>query len=295
LPGWETHRLVHSSRSDSDLTLAVFDASGDVIAKGPIYRREKLCLDGQLRSTDSQRVFGHVVLHPRTAQLVVSLDHQPIFTTEVCTDPPRIHRLTIEPADSERWLVEWAAQHEKPLTFNLFYIDPLRRVIPIAQELRDTHFQVDTTDLPGGGGAAVGLVATDGTRSVSLRSTSFDVPVRRPVLCMLSPAGAAIIPAGQPFSLIGTARDLAGRTLPEAGIVWLVDEEVVATGTALASAQPVEPGDHAVTMIYEVDNEVVARSERNITVAPCSVVQVKALPPTDPWEKHGVRSATRRS
>jgi hypothetical protein len=267
-PGWETQRLARPSRSDSDLTLAVVDASGDAIARGPIHRREKLCVDRELRSTDSERVFGHVVLHPRTAQLVVSLDHQPIFTTEVCTNPPRIHRLTVEPEDGERWLVEWAADHEKPLTFNLLYIDPLRRVVPIAQGLRDTRFQLDTTDLPGGGDAAVGLIATDGTRSASVRSEFFAVPIHRVELCMIAPDGVTTAYPGHPLSLIGSARDLAGRTLPDAGISWLVDDESVASGTTLACAQLTEFGDHTITMIYQIDDQPVARLQRSIRVAP---------------------------
>jgi hypothetical protein len=268
LPGWETQRLARTSRSDSDLTLTVLDADGDVIARGPIHRRPKLCRDRELRSSASERLFGHVVLHPRTTQLVVTLDRQPIFTTEIAAQPPRIQRLTVEPERDELTLVEWTADHEKPLTFNLMYVDPLRRVIPIAQGLTDTRYQLDTTDLPGGGAAAVGLIATDGTRSASLRSEAFPVPMRRVELCMIAPDGTTTVHPGHPFSLIGTARDLAGRTLPDAGISWLIDEKTVASGTALACAHLAVPGDHIITMLYQLEGRPVARLQRSITIAP---------------------------
>ncbi|UBV20988.1 hypothetical protein H8Z59_27975 [Mycolicibacterium fortuitum] len=265
LPGWETQRLVRAACGDPDLTLRTYSTSGDVLARGPIQRRQRLCVGSELRSTDCQRLVGHVVCHPETAKIVVSQDCQPIFTAEVAAQPPQIHRLTAR-FDDGRLLVEWAAEHSEPLTFNLLYVDPLRRVIPVAEGLQDARYQIDATDLPGGGDAAVGLVATDGIRSIAARSGPFPMQNRSVELCMIAPGVSAAVRQGHPFSLIGLARDLAGRTLPEAGISWFVDDENVANDTALACTELGASGEHTVTMIYRMDGCPAVRVQRSVTV-----------------------------
>lgn len=268
LPGWETKRLVHASRSDTDLTLMALDASGDVVARGPIQRHPNLCVSRELRSTDSQRLIGYVVHHPKTAKLVLALDHSPIFTADVAAQPPQIHQLTATPDDDGSIVVAWTADHNAPLTFNLLYLDPLGRAIPVADGLRETRYQFHGAGIPGGEDAAVALIATDGIRSSSARSTPFPMPDQGLELCMIAPQVGYAVRQGHPFSLIGHAQDQAGRALPDAGISWLLDDETVVDGTALACAQIETPGEHTIAMLYRFGDRPAARVQRTITVVP---------------------------
>jgi hypothetical protein len=116
----------------------------------------------------------------------------------------------------------------------------------------------------------VGLVATDGVRSACIRSDAFRVPSHPPNVFMLAPAEDEILDPDQPFSLLGRVYDLAGRILPDSGISWSIDGEIVAEGVTLALGGPLEPGNHRIEMAYFEDGEVVSRIERSIAVAPTS-------------------------
>ena len=61
--------------------------------------------------------------------------------------------------------VRWEAEHDRPLQFNVVFLDAKQRAIPLARELSDSHLTFASAELPGGPGCSVAVQATDGLRS----------------------------------------------------------------------------------------------------------------------------------
>ncbi|WP_280253282.1 hypothetical protein [Nocardia abscessus] len=264
--GGETGRLARRCVPDPSLSLQLLDDSGAVVARGPVERQSLHCgIAEQLRSTDIERVIGYVVLHPRATTLVVHDGTEILHCAPIAPDKPRIHRLRVH-ADRDIWQIYWDAEHSQPLSFDLFFIDPLRHVIAVAKALQENSFSLDTSPLPGGGDCHIALVATDGIRSQCARSKLRRLPSRPPILTILAPANDEILAAGQPFSLMGNSHDLAGRALPASGITWSIDGTTTASGNALALGTPLRRGDHTIEMSYRESDQIVATARHHITV-----------------------------
>jgi hypothetical protein len=267
-PGWETTRIARRCHPDPEFSLQLLDDAGVVVAKGAVERRKGFCDDQAMCSASRERLSGHIVLHPRGTTLVLSRDQEVIHKTPICAEKPRIHSLRVTARGNDDWMVQWEAEHPLPLSFNLAFVDPLRRIVPVARNLGDMTYALDTRRLPGGGACSVALLATDGVRSACARSDAFHLPPRAPNLYVLAPADGEMVMPDQPFSLLGRAHDLAGRVLPDAGLVWSIDGEVVARGTALALGGPLPPGEHAIEMAYVEGGEAVSNVRRIVSVPP---------------------------
>lgn len=269
LPGWETTRLARRCHAAADLSLQLLDESGAVVAKGCVERRSGLCTIAELHSSAIHWLTGHVVLHPRAVKLVLACDGIVIHEAPIHSEPPEVRSLHVVQENDEDWCVQWEVAHPSSLRFGLAFVDPLRRVIPIARDLTETSYRLDTRRLPGGGPCRVALLATDGIRSCSARSEPFQLPARAPNLYVHLPAPDTVLPPDQPFSLHGSAQDLAGRSLPDSCLVWSINGAVVARGTRLAVGGPLPTGEHVIALSFEGgDQDAVAVVKRKVTISP---------------------------
>ncbi|WP_377155059.1 hypothetical protein ACFJIX_23325 [Roseateles sp. UC29_93] len=278
LPGWETTRLTKRCRPAADLGLRLLDDMGTAVAKGNLERRTSLCGSCEVRSADTARITGHVALHPNATALELICEGQVIHKAPIARERPKIHSLKVTPGD-ESWLVQWEVEHPMPLTYNLVFLDPQRRAIPVARSLNESSFEIDLRGLPGGSECRIGLLATDGIRSETAQSDAWSVPTRPAILCFHAPSSQAVLLPYQPFTLQGSAYDPAGRALPDDGIVWSIDGAVVARGVRLATSAPLTSGEHEVEMGYlshSGDEKV-------------SLKRTVVVPPNTPEMEHWVR------
>lgn len=267
LPGWETTLLARRCLPAADLSLHLLDESGAVVAKGAVERRSGLCTTAELHNSATDRLTGHVVLHPRATKLVLACEGIAIHEAPIRSEPPKIGSLRVVQESEHHWRVQWEAGHSSSLRFNLALLDPLRRVIPIARDLTAMTYRLDTRRLPGGS-CQIALLATDGVRSCSARSETFQMPAREPDLLMHSPGQDALLPPDQPFSLHGCAQDRAGHPLPDIGLIWSINGTVVARGTRLAAGGPLPTGEHLIALAYSGGNsDDMVEVKRTVTVS----------------------------
>jgi hypothetical protein len=269
--GWETSRLARRAHADPAFTLELQDERGARLAIGALERRLEGCSRPGLRTSDVDRIIGQILLHPQATTLVLSHHDAILYKSAIASQPPTIRSIQLVRKDDQTWHVEWQAEHSKPLTYNLVFIDPLRRTVPIARGLNATSFTLDTSRLPGGGACRIALLATDGTRSTCLRSDPFEVRACPPDLFILVPGMNEVVQPDQPFSLIGRAHDAAGRELPATGISWRIDDEVVAKATGVVLVGPLRPGEHVIEMEHldSAGTRTIVRTNISVAALTC--------------------------
>jgi hypothetical protein len=221
-------------------------------------------------------VLAYVPYHPDARQLVFRRDDYVIYTAPVATQKPRIKIDSIK-SDRESVSIKWLAEHSEdfPLTFNVFCIVD-GRVVMLGQDLEDTEgtFKLDRAP---GGDARLGVVATDGLRSSQAISDAFAIADKPPELWILSPKEGAVYPPGQPISLIGQAVDILSVKLPEAGLVWTVDDTIVHKDTGIAPAIGLTPGEHTVTLSWESGRYKTVEASVRFSIADYNESQLRHL------------------
>lgn len=250
LPGWETQRLLRGCRQASSLSLILFDAAGAVRTEGSVVLDTALCEPFPKTGGMVARLSGHIALVPEVTRLVLCRDGEVLHEAPVAAEQPRLSAVRVTPESGDRWRVDWDATHDLPLTFQIAFVDPQRRLFPVARGIDSNSFTLDADNLPGGRACHVAVLATDGVRSAAARSEPFDVAPKSAALVMIAPEPETHLLPGQPFSLLGFARDIAGTSLPDAGLVWSIDGEQVASGLRLALGRALPAGEHVIELAY---------------------------------------------
>jgi len=246
--GWETPRIARLPTPDPSYQLELLDEAGTVlVARSPEVRfRSQRARDGQMQAA---KVLGYVPL--RSGGTTIQLRHEGtiVYGTELARARPEvaITRLAAE-RHGRRVRLTWAASHEKPLTFIVRYLVGARRIMTLARDLTALELAIDTDGLPGGRDCRLVVLATDGLRSAHALSDPFAVPDKPPRVWIGAPAGGDVLAPDQPFTLRGGAMDLAGDSLEDSSLLWVIDGDVVARGCRSALAAPLEPGSHEVAL-----------------------------------------------
>jgi hypothetical protein len=265
--GWETARIARRPLCTAGYALQLLDDAGNVLVETSVELRGPTCRVQGTRGMTGQKVIGYLPFVANGRTVVFRQGDRIRYRTEVAASPPRIAITGLETNGEGRVHVRWEAEHARHLRFNVVFVDAKRRAIPVARELSDSHLLLATVDLPGGPGCSFAVLATDGLRSAMVRSDRFDLPEQPPRLTIMMPNDGDLIVPDQPISLLGHTRDAAGRPLPDDGLIWSVDDRIVARGQRMAPAGPFEPGAHRVELAYLSGSEVVVRSHVQIHVA----------------------------
>jgi hypothetical protein len=268
--GWETARIARRPVCAEGYSLQLLDDEGRLLLKTGVEVRVPLCRVRGARGVGGHRVNGYIPLVPNARALVFRQGARILYRTDLAPVPPQITITGVEAPGSDSVRVRWKAKHDRELRFNVVFIDAARRATPVARELTESYLTFSAADLGGGAGCSIAVLATDGLRSAMARSKPFDLPEHPPILTILAPNDGDVIAPDQPVSLHGHARDAAGRSLPDDGLVWYVDGELVARGLRIAPAGPFEPGAHRVELAYVSGEQVKARSRVQLRVPECS-------------------------
>jgi len=274
--GWETPRIARRARGDADLSLEAYDDSGSLLAKGPVERKARYCGDQGLLCNQGERIVGHVVLHAHTRSVILLHGQRVLHRMEVHPERPKIESVRVSKQEDGKLLIEWCAEHSRPLSFSIAFSDEGKRAVVVARDLHDRCLLIDPASLSGGRGCIISVLATDGARSTVARSETFDLPIKPPTTTILEPQENAMIAPDQPFSLLGRAQDAMGRSLPEDGLVWSINNKVVATGRSLALGGPLAPGKYRIELVHRDDN-------RSSAVSRCQIEVAERTPEQEEW------------
>lgn len=275
--GWETQRIARRPRAAPDYQLELVSNTSEVLVQAGVELRENICMRVGTAGTTAARVVGYMPLRPDGATIVFRRGERLLHSVELAPAPPRVAITGLEIDADETVHLRWEAEHDRPLWFNVVFVDEKHRAIPVHQELTEQSLTLQTRELPGGDGCALAVIATDGLRSATARSDQFALSQKPARLAILQPAADEILPPDQPVSLLGVAYDLAGRALPDEGLVWLINDQIVARGLRLTCVQPLEPGEYHIQLAYRHKGEAETQTEVQVSVPQRTVEQEQWL------------------
>lgn len=278
--GWETVRIARRPRADTEgpYRLRLVDEADAVLVEVPVERRTDGCRRRETDGMDRERIVAYLPLPPAGRAIDLVRGDRILHRAELAPERPTVAIVDLVVDGEGQVRVRWEASHDRPLSFNVLFVDGRGRAIPVAAGVREPQLALATTELPGGPGCTLAVLATDGLRSGMARSDPFDLPERPPRVVIVSPADDGVLPPDQPLSLIGFALDPAGRGLPDERLVWMVDGHPIAEGQRLVATDPMAPGGHEIALIYRGDGDVTARAVARVAVAERS-------PEHDEWQR----------
>jgi len=162
----------------------------------------------------------------------------------------------ISPAGGELWgnkaIVSWEAGHDdkEALTFTVLYNDGQDKSwIPLAEGLTKSSVTVDAALLPGSTKARIRVRATDGVNTSEAESNGvFTVPVKKPLVAILSPAQAEVLAPGAETVFLGGAYDVKDGLLSGANLTWTSDRDGLLGRGQRIKARGMSRGSHVITL-----------------------------------------------
>ncbi|MCB2182795.1 MAG: Ig-like domain-containing protein [Desulfobulbaceae bacterium] len=180
-------------------------------------------------------------------------------------------QVTIDsPNGGETWNgfepISWHASDSDndPLVFSVLYSpDNGNKWIPIAGNLQNSPYVADTSIIPGGTGALIRIIATDGFHTAMDDSDApFTVEQNPPSVTLIEPTDGRVFEAGTKMVLRGQATDPEDEILSEDAFAWFLNGQVIAVGRRAEVSLPV--GLHELTLrVTDSDGD---SSESNRTI-----------------------------
>ena len=135
-------------------------------------------------------------------------------------------------------------------------------LLPLALDLTQPQFDLDTTRLPGTVAGRLVLLTTDNLRTTQTESATFVVPNKDPLAEIIEPADGAAFDARDAIVLVGRGLDADDGTPPGENMTWTSDiDGPLGGGTVLAlgpsaGGEGLTPGLHAITLkVVDTDGD----------------------------------------
>lgn len=273
IPGWETEQPIQKPTGDGPYRLVVRDAEGDSLASiTPQTTRTTTCAPTTTPALERSRITGYVPLVTGAESVALLEDDRVLVERPLAPEPPAVE-ITEFDVDGASYQVRWSGEHpgleelrsedateemrdeertgdESGLTYHVGCLTD-GVVVPLALDVAGHEHEGSLESVPGDEEARLLVLATDGLRSATARTEPFALADPGPELTIQEPQAESAVPADQPLSLVGQVVDSHGRALSETGLTWQVDGETVASGERSALSEPLEPGEHTITLSYD--------------------------------------------
>jgi hypothetical protein len=172
----------------------------------------------------------------------------------VSSNSPQV--TVISPNGGETWsadgtyTISWAGSDADgdSLTYSVLYSPDGTNWVPLGTGITETQLFVNATELAGGSGAKVRVLASDGINTSTDESDgSFTVGHKGPQAFILSPEGDVTIMLGTPLLLQGYAYDLEDGALGQSALRWTssLDGDL---GTGSQVLVILSQGQHVITL-----------------------------------------------
>ncbi len=215
---------------------------------------------------------------PGVARVILRKDAQELAARAVSAHAPEV--AITYPNGGQGWgasgtyTVTWAAcdGDGDPLTYYVLYSPNGADWLPVNMAIAEMHLAVDAAELPGGSGARVRVLATDGFgTTVAESAAALTVGRKPPEVYILAPEGDVAIAAGTPLWLRGHAYDLEDGLLDGAALQWSSRVQG-ALGTGSQVLVALAPHTHIVTLrATDSDGNVSTASVIITVVSPVSL------------------------
>ncbi len=214
------------------------------------------------------------------ARIVINHGKDTIGILPVSASPPQVSIVAPKAGTvvTDKLLVEWVGSDPDgdPLTYTLQYSpDGGTSWILLAQNITATQWESSTAQLPGGKGALVRVLATDGIHTAIATSDAFTTSDQPPVVWLDEPRPGTEFVADELIWLRGAAYDPESGMVPDDSLVWTIDGlGEVGRGRDL-SLRPLPPGSYHASLTVPDTKGSVSQS------VDFTVGKVQA-PPIDP-------------
>lgn len=186
------------------------------------------------------------------ASIRLKLKNQVLDEIKVSEHPPSVQVLA--PNGGEEWsgreTIKWSAHDEDqdPLSFTLLYTpDSGNTWFPVANNVYENYYNIDTSLLRGGKEAKIRVIATDGfNTSQDDSDETFTVLPNPPEVNIVQPGDGTLFELGQMISFIGNATDTEDEAIPEESFIWSYEGTVFGAGRQVEAALP--EGNHVVML-----------------------------------------------
>ncbi|MBM4467084.1 MAG: CSLREA domain-containing protein [Chloroflexi bacterium] len=200
--------------------------------------------------------FAYALPYPAETARVALLHGETVLDERAASaNAPEISLMS--PSGGEVWdgiqTVIWEASDADgdDLTFGVFYSDDGGETwMPVATDLTETSYRLDTTSLPGGGEVRIRVLASDGFHTISADSAPFFVPTKAPDVVITAPSEGALVPPERALYLDGSAYDAEDGPLSDAALSWWSDRDgLLGRGAPLiVPGLTLSPGWHTITL-----------------------------------------------
>lgn len=275
LTGWETRLIKRRPMPNSEYVFRLVDSAEHTLVEVAAAINGHECRSSRICGHDKRRLTAYVPLHADAAEIRLLRDSRVLYRTSVASSPPQASELSVDARDPRRVRVRWRATSERSYRVFVFLIDGAHRAIRIGSEVTDEYFEFDAMRQSGGRGCRVALIVSDGVRSSSYRSDSFDLPTQPPTVRILTPAPQEPVSPVHHFSLIGRVTDAVGRFLDEGRLVWRIDGTVFKRGSCFATIEEPEPGQRQIDLEYEGEDGVHATDRITLDVRNLSSAELE--------------------
>jgi hypothetical protein len=227
-------------------------------------------------------------VHPGARLLVfrrLAPDELEIFRTELAAAPPSIAKLVVDGSPDGDYRLTWSSEHDRPVTFSVFFWPDGRPALLLASGLREDSFKGVSGNLPGPTGRFA-VAASDGYRSSVAVSRAIEGLSTAVHIRITAPADGSLVPPDQAVNLVARAEDVSGTTVAIDQLAWAVDGRAAGQGQVIAIPAP-DPGEHEIEATGLRGAEPVGRDVVRVTVADRSEDQaafakrVADLPPLE--------------
>ena len=200
--------------------------------------------------------FVYLLPYPEGATRL-GLFHDEMLLDERAASPHAPELFLESPSGGETWYdihtMAWTASDADgdDLTFAVFYShDGGGAWTPVAMDLTETSYRLDTTSLPGGEEVLIRVLASDGFHTTTVDSSSLSVPTKSPDVYITTPSDGDLLPPEQAAYLDGSAYDPEDGPLSDAALSWWSDRDgLLGRGaTVIVPGLTLSPGWHTITL-----------------------------------------------
>ena len=274
---WETTYVTKRERTeDGNFAVEVLDAAGEsLFSMHPEVGYPIQCEPGRSGPTVA-RLIAYLPLLDGANEVTVRYRGIEIYRAKIAPTPPKLGNVEVKP-ESTKATIRWSlatATKESPRHFSLFFIDQKRRPTLLATRVEKPSYVLRFEESRVYGRGRFAVVAHQGLRSASRRSTPVVLPKARPSLTIVEPYRDAYVPFGQPLSVQAVSIDgaAAKKTLPR--LAWSLDGRRLKETTSLMALQDLASGDHVLSVGYAGKGGTTGSHEIRFRVAePSAAVQ----------------------
>lgn len=223
---------------------------------------------------------------PGVQRIVLTKDGEPIAEAAASPNAPTVN--ITSPSGGETWagtgLVEWTAEDldGDPLSFTIQYSpDGGSSWYPVAADLTETSYEVNTATLPGGTDGMIKVIASDGfLNGEDVTDASFTVEDNAPNAAITAPEAKSYLKPGQSVVVLGTGDDPEDGPLSGDQLVWTVDGDPAGTGDSVELSD-LSFGPHTVTLTVVDSHMNTSETSINILVGETIFIPMLGRAPGD--------------